>query len=243
MENIVLITGASGTIGASIARLLNKKGYPLALHYHNNGEGAGRLASEFLPDGAPYITVCADVSDEKSVEAMFRDIERRLGKVSILINNAGLALPQKLFSTCTTAEYEAVFDVNVRGAMLCSKACIPSMTARRNGCIINIASIWGLVGASCEVIYSASKAALIGFTKSLAKELLPTEVRVNCIAPGLVLSEMNAHLSDEELAAACIEQLRGLPIPPNDVAEACAYLVEAKSVTGQVLSIDGGASL
>lgn len=239
MKNVVLITGASGAIGGGIARLLHKDGYPLALQYNSNGEAIEHLCSELNAE-TPYLSVKADISDETEVNAMFDSIETRLGRVCTLINCAGIALQQKLLTDCTAEEYHSVFDVNVLGTLLCSRQAIPNMVSNREGCIINLSSVWGLVGGSCEVIYSASKAAVIGLTKALSRELAHSNIRVNCIAPGFVLSNMNAHLSTDEVESIRCETPLQRLITPEDIGEAVRYIMSAEAVTGQILSIDGG---
>ncbi|MDO4543674.1 MAG: SDR family NAD(P)-dependent oxidoreductase [Clostridia bacterium] len=243
MNNVVLLTGASGAIGTEIATLLHEKGYPLALHYHKNREGIDELFKHFRGEGAPYIAVQADISSESEIVAMAEEVRQRIGHVSILINNAGIALPQQVLNCCSSQDFDRVFDINVRGSVLLTRECIPHMLPYKDGCIINISSVWGLVGASCEVIYSASKAAVIGFTKALAKELAPSNIRVNCIAPGFVLSPMNAHLSTEDVQSFIESTPLQRSVEARAVAEGVAYFVEATSVTGQILSIDCGASL
>ena len=170
---------------------------------------------------------------------MFSEIFRLYNKIDVLVNNAGISYVGVIQDT-TAAEWDKIFGVNVRGAFLCSRAVTDRMIGAGGGSIINISSIWGEVGASCEVAYSASKAALIGFTKALSKELAPSGVRVNCISPGVIDTSMNAHLTQEELEE-LIEQIPAGRIGTGeDVAKACAYLAEAQYVTGVVLPVGGG---
>lgn len=181
----------------------------------------------------------ADVSDEAQVRDMFSEIFRLYNKIDVLVNNAGISYVGVIQDT-TAAEWDKIFGVNVRGAFLCSRAVTDRMIGAGGGSIINISSIWGEVGASCEVAYSASKAALIGFTRALSKELAPSGVRVNCISPGVIDTSMNAHLTQEELEE-LIEQIPAGRIGTgDDVAKACAYLAEAQYVTGVVLPVGGG---
>ncbi|MCL2696236.1 MAG: SDR family oxidoreductase [Clostridiales bacterium] len=255
-----LITGASGAIGAETGRALARAGYAIALHYHKNKETAEDLMRELgaLPPvgnadfpprggghngGRPALCVQANLADGAEVARMIATVEERLGTVSVLVNNAGVALPQALFTDCDAADYDRVFDVNVRGAMLVSRAVIPAMVRRGQGAIVNISSVFGVTGGSCEVIYSASKAAVIGFTKALAKELAPAGITVNCVAPGFVPSAMNAHLASEDVETIRLETPLQRLGTPADIAQAVAYLARAPFVTGQVLGVDGGAGI
>ncbi len=183
----------------------------------------------------------ADVSDKTEVEEMFRKAEQELGKISALVNNAGIA-EQILFSDITEEKWDRMFAVNVKGAYNCTQAVLPSMIHEKYGRIINVSSMWGISGASCEVHYSASKAALIGFTKALAKEVGLSGITVNCVAPGVIGTDMNAAISGEIL-----EELKeNTPLnrigTSEDVAEAILFLASDKAsfITGQTLSVDGG---
>ena len=183
----------------------------------------------------------ADVSDKTEVEEMFRKAEQELGKISALVNNAGIA-EQILFSDITEEKRDRMFAVNVKGAYNCTQAVLPSMIHEKYGRIINVSSMWGISGASCEVHYSASKAALIGFTKALAKEVGLSGITVNCVAPGVIGTDMNAAISREIL-----EELKeNTPLnrigTSEDVAEAILFLASDKAsfITGQTLSVDGG---
>lgn len=243
MKDIVLLTGASGAIGKVLARGLHNAGYPLVLQYNTNSEAIKKLFDDLSKDDTPLLCVKADLTHQSDVENLFSVAKSKLGHVSILINNAGVALPQKLLSDCTMAEYDSVFDVNVRGTILCCKYAIPDMVSSQRGCIINISSVWGLIGGSCEAIYSASKAAVIGLTKSLAKELAPSLVRVNCIAPWFVPSKMNSCLSDSQIDSLRADIPLGKLISAEDVLLAAEYLINADNVTGQTMSVDGGYSI
>lgn len=242
MNNVVLITGASGTIGSALTLGFAKAGYRLALQYNSNESQAKALAHELDLLSVPYLFYKADIKDEQQVIAMHQAVLKRLGKVDILINNAGVALEQKLLSDCTVVEYYKVFDVNVLGTMLCVKHFSADMVSKQNGCIINISSIWGLIGGSCEAIYSASKAAVIGLSKALSQELAPSNIRVNCIAPGMILSKMNSHLTADEIESFVSSTPLGRVIKPEEVFDAALYLCNAKSITGQTICVDGGLS-
>ena len=235
-----LITGASGAIGSEIARALAGLDYAVALHYHRNKEAVTALFAELKEAGFQALCVRADLRHAVDVNRMAAMIHERLGKVSALVNNAGAALPQRLLTDCSEADYEYVFDVNMRGVVHCTKAVIPDMLALGQGAIVNISSVFGVVGGSCEVLYSASKAAVIGFSKALAKELAPSDIRVNCVTPGFVPSAMNTHLSPEAVELLRQETPLQCLGTPDDVAQAVCYLIQAPFVTGQVIGVDGG---
>lgn len=227
----VWITGGTRGIGAATAKLFYGKGYRVAVSFSSNQKEADRFQAEH-----PHILVVqGDVSDSEQVQKMVNQI----GKVDILINNAGIA-QQKLFDTITEAEWDRMFDVHVKGAFLCTQAVLPHMIHQKAGSIINLSSIWGLTGASCEVHYSAAKGALTAMTKALAKELGPSNIRVNCVAPGVIDTDMCAHLTEEEKQELCEETPLGRLGTPQDVAEAVYYLATAEFITGQIISPNGG---
>lgn len=236
---IALVTGASGVIGGACAKALAQKGYALALQYHDRPERAQALVNS-LPAGTPLLLQAADITREKDVTELFRAIETRLGRIDLLVNCAGIALPQKVLLDVTEEEMDRVYTVNVKGAMLLTKAAIPHMLRKEGGSMVHISSLWGLTGGSCEAVYSASKGALNSFVKAMAKELAPAHVRVNAVAPGLVPSPMNAALTEKDLDVFRQDTPLGELITPEQVAEAVCYLVDAKMVTGQILSVDGG---
>ena len=236
---IALVVGASGVIGGACARTLAKKGYALALQYNTHPEGVQALLKS-LSDESPLLLCPADITREKDVTALFKAIETRLGHIDLLVNCAGVALPQKVLTDVNEAEMDRVYAVNVKGAMLLTRAAIPHMLQKGGGAIVHISSLWGIVGGSCEAVYSASKGALNSFVKAMAKELAPSHIRVNAVAPGLVPSPMNASLSEQDLDAFRQETPLGRLVTPEHVAEAVGYLAEADMVTGQILSVDGG---
>ena len=237
MKKTALITGASRGIGAEIAREFAKAGYNVVVNYFKNREKAEALAKEI--GGTAF---CADVSDFSQAEKMIKEAEKNFGTVDVLVNNAGVALPQKLLVDTTEVEWNRLFDVNVKGAFNCTKTVLDGMITKHSGSIINISSVWGVTGGSCEVAYSASKAAIIGFTKALAKELGPAGIRVNCVAPGVIDTDMNAHLSAEDIEALKEETPLGVTGTPSDVAKTVLFLASdsAKFITGQVITADGG---
>ena len=236
---IALVTGASGVIGGACARVLARKGYALALQYHTHPERAQALLQELSAE-APILLCPADITQDKDVTELFRAIETRLGHVDLLVNCAGVALPQKVLADVNETEMDLIYAVNVKGAMLLTKGTIPHMLQKGSGAIVHISSMWGITGGSCEAVYSASKGALNGFVKAMAKELAPSHIRVNAVAPGLVPSPMNASLSNQDLDAFRQETPLGRLVTPEQVAEAVCYLAEAGMVTGQILSVDGG---
>ena len=238
---IALITGASGGIGSAIAQRFAQSGYAVVLLYKSNPEQVKETARSF-PADTSYLCVYCDIQSQQSVDEMMLTVHQRLGKVSVLINCAGVALEQKVFSDSTDEEYERIFETNVHGMMRVTKACIDDLRSQQ-GAVINMSSVWGVVGGSCEVLYSSSKAAVIGFTKSLAKELAPCGVTVNCIAPGLIPTKMNAHLSKQDILEFAQDTPLGRVGTPDDVADAALYLAEAGFVTGQILCCDGGYSV
>ena len=241
MNKTVLVTGASGGIGSACARLFADKGYKVAVHCHKNKAAAEEITNELRSKGCEVFCVCADLSDEAQVKAMFAEIRNTLGAVEILVNNAGVA-QQKLFTDTTQSDYDFIFGANVLSAVNCSREALKDMIAAHSGSIVNISSMWGISGASCEVLYSASKAALIGFTKALAKEVGPSNIRVNCVAPGVVDTKMNANLSSEDIEILSDETPLCRIGKPEEIANAVAFLAtqDASFITGQVLSVDGG---
>ena len=236
---IALVAGSSGVIGSACARALAQKGYAVALQYHCHSERAQALLQE-ISDLAPVLILPADISQENDVSALFRAIETRLGHIDLLVNCAGIALPQKVLTDINEAEMDRVYAVNVKGAMLLTRAAIPHLLKKDGGAIVHVSSLWGITGGSCEAVYSASKGALNAFVKAMAKELAPSRIRVNAVAPGLVPSPMNATLSAQGLAAFREDTPLGQLVTPEQVAEAVCYLAEAEMVTGQILSVDGG---
>lgn len=238
MKKIALITGASGGIGSAIAKRFAQAGYAVALQFHTDRDSVEFLTQSF-PDNTEYLCLQCDLTDEESVQHLLNDLHRMFGKASVLVNCAGIALPQKLLTDTTDAEYQRVFDTNV-GSMIRLTRLISDDLRYNHGAIVNVSSMWGISGASCEVLYSASKAAVIGFTKALAKELAPSDVTVNAVAPGLIPTKMNARLSPDDLESFRSEIPLNRFGTPEDVADAVFFLANARYVTGQVLCCDGG---
>ncbi len=228
----VLVTGGVRGIGKSVALAFLKKGYRVCVTYSKDEENAALARSAGLE------VYKANVAEEKEVVALFQG----LGGVDILVNNAGVALVKQIQDT-TYEEYKKTLDINLGGAFLCSREAAKGMIDKKSGLIVNISSVWGEVGGSCESVYSASKAALVGFTKALAKELGWSGVRVNCISPGVIDTSMNARFSKEELAALQEEIPVGRMGTGEDVASAALFLEENEYVTGVDIPVNGGFSI
>ena len=228
----VLITGGVRGIGSAIAMAFLKKGYRVCAAYSKDEESAKKIAL------AGVETYRADVSNEDDVKGLFATI----GQVDVLVNNAGIALVKQI-QDVSYEEFNRLMSVNVGGAFLCSKEAAKGMIDRRDGLIVNISSVWGEVGGSCESVYSASKAALIGFTKALAKELGWSGVRVNCVSPGVIDTAMNARFSTEDMVALVDEIPMGRLGQGDDVAKAVLYLEENDYVTGVDIPVNGGFSI
>ena len=237
----VLITGASRGIGAAAARTFAQRGWKVALNYNTSREKALALAEELRREGGTVLPVAADVADRSQVDRMMEEVRQALGDPELLINNAGIS-QQVLFTDLSEADWDRMFDVHVKGCFHCCQAVLPAMIRRRQGQIINISSMWGQVGGSCEVHYSAAKAAVIGLTKALAKEVGPSHIRVNCVAPGVIDTEMNGHLSPADLDALREETPLETIGTPQDVADLLLFLASdsARFITGQVIAPNGG---
>ena len=241
MNKTVLITGASKGIGAATAIRFAEKGYNVVMNYNNSVQSALILQKSLSESGFKVIAYQANVRNKIDVDLMVKETIDRFGGIDILINNAGIA-SQGLFTELSEIEWNEVLDVNLNGTFNCCQAVLPHMINKKSGCIINISSMWGQVGASCEVAYSAAKAGVIGLTKALAKEVGPSGIRVNCIAPGLIETGMNQELTLEDVAAIVDETPLGRIGATNDVAAASLFLAsdEASFITGQVLGVNGG---
>lgn len=236
LAKTVLITGASRGIGAATAEIFADNGYNVIINYNKNHERAKQIASK---TGGNLIQ--ADVSDIAQTEKMIDSIISEYGKIDVLVNNAGISVTGT-FDSISDEDARRLFDVNIFGTFNCTKLVLPHMLRRKYGKIINVSSMWGQVGASCEVHYSASKAAVIGFTKALAKEVGPSGITVNCVSPGFISTDMTACYTKEEVNAICEEIPVGRTGSPYEVAQAVFYLAseQASYITGQVLGINGG---
>ncbi|SDM83505.1 elongation factor P 5-aminopentanone reductase [Acetanaerobacterium elongatum] len=241
MPKTALVTGASRGIGAAVAIKLAQEGFCVAVNYLHSEARAQDVVRSIRLNGGQAAAFHADVSDKAQVDAMVGRIKAQFGGIDVLINNAGIA-QQKLFTDITAEEFNRMLGVNLCGMFYSAQAVLPHMIHRKAGNIVNISSIWGITGASCEVHYSAAKAGVIGFTKALAKELGPSGIRVNCIAPGVIATEMNGALDEQTIAVLKEETPLGTLGSAEDIAQAAAFLVSdnAGFITGQVLSPNGG---
>ena len=241
MERVALVTGSSRGIGRAIASELARTGYSVCINYIRHREAAESLASELAAAGCRTITVQADVADGEAVAEMVCRTERELGHISLLVNNAGIA-GQAQFQDITDEMWNRYLAVNLSGARNTIQAVLPHMISEKAGCIVNISSIWGLRGASCEVAYACTKAGIIALTRSLAMELGPSHIRVNCVAPGVIQTDMVQVLGEETLRDLAEQTPLGRLGTPEDIAHAVAFLASDKAsfLTGQVLTADGG---
>ena len=233
-----LVTGGSRGIGRAICLEFARAGYDVAFCWSKDEAGAEETARLVAETGAGALSFRCDVSDEAQVQAMFGQI---FG-LSVLVNNAGIALYKQVQDT-SFAEWKKVFSVNADGAFLCTRAALPKFLQRGGGSIVNITSVWGEAGGSCEAAYSASKAALIGFTKACAKEFAPSGIRVNCLSCGFIETEMNARLSRAEREAFFADVPLGRAGTPEEAAAAVRFLAESRYITGEVLRVNGGMHL
>ena len=237
MRHSVLITGASRGIGRACAIAFAKAGYRVGINYRNSQREAESLVDEINSSGGSAACYRADVAEPAALKCMFDEF----GHTDVLINNAGISC-DGLLTELSAEQWSRCFDVNVSGAFHCCKLVLPQMISDRSGCILNVSSMWGRTGASCEVAYSAAKAAIIGFSKALAKEVGPSNVRVNCVAPGVIDTTMNAQLSSSDINALREETPLMRIGTPEDVANVLLFLASdaASFITGQVLGVDGG---
>lgn len=237
----VLITGASRGIGAETARLFAENHDFVFINYYHSKEKAEELYDKFKKKNLYAEMVQADVSDSEQVNFMFREIEKNHGGIDILINNAGIA-QTKLFTDITNEDWHKMIDSNLSSVFYCCRAALPYMIRQKYGRIINISSMWGQIGGSCEVHYSAAKAGIIGLTKALANEEGLSGITVNCIAPGVIKTDMTANLSEEDFQALAQETPVNQIGTPHDIARVAFFLAERASdfITGQVIGVNGG---
>lgn len=231
-----LVTGGTGGIGEAICRNLAEDGYYVIINYRTAHDKASILANELKSEA-----VCFDVSNKNSVNNIKKIICEKYGSIDLLVNNAGVS-DIGLFTHISDDSSERIIDINLKGTMNCSRSFLPEMINKKSGCIVNISSMWGQCGASCEVDYSASKAGIIGFTKALAKEVAISGIRVNCVAPGFILTDMNNSFSNEDLQLIKDDIPLGFFGKPNHVADAVSFLASDKAeyITGHILSVNGG---
>lgn len=241
MRKVAFVTGGSRGIGRAVAVRLAAEGYAVGIGYLQSQKQAELLAKELRLQGTDALAVQGDVADREAITAAIHLAEASLGPVDVLVNNAGIA-EQRQFQDISEDFWHRIFSVNVDGAFHTIQAVLPHMIHEKAGSIINISSIWGQRGASCETAYSASKAALIGLTRSLAMELAPSGIRVNCVAPGVILTDMVKVLGEETLELLAQQTPLGRLGTPEDIARITAFLAGdgASFITGQVVTADGG---
>ena len=241
MSKTVIITGASKGIGAATAILFARKGYNVVLNFNQSYQSVKLLSSSLSGQGYKVFTVKADVSNKLETDFLINETISRFGSLDVLINNAGISITAPI-NEMDTYDSDRIFDVNLKGVYNCCKSAVDRMISQKSGKIINISSIWGQVGASCEVAYSAAKAGVIGLTKALAKELAPSGITVNAISPGIIDTSMNAGLTVEELNEFVSQVPLGRIGSPDEIAAAAFFLAseDADYITGQVLGVNGG---
>ncbi len=239
VNKVVVVTGGSRGIGAQIVKTLANENYKVILNYNNSKEQAEKIQQELLEQGKEIEIIKADVSKREETEKLIQFAINKFNKIDVLINNAGIS-QEGLFTDVTEEEWQKIINTNLNSVFYCNQQALKYMIQEQQGCIINISSIWGEAGASCEVAYSTTKAAINGMTKALAKEVGPSNIRVNAIAPGIIDTDMNRNLTNEEL-----EQIKE-QIPLNkigkalDIAKCVKWLIEDEYTTGQIISINGG---
>lgn len=235
----VIVTGGSRGIGAAIVKELALKKYNVVLNYNKSEKEAEKIKEELKEKDINIEIFKADVSDKKQAKELIEFTLNKFKNIDVLINNAGID-QIKPFMEITENDWNTMFKINLNSVFNCTQEALKNMIHNKKGCIINISSIWGITGASCEVHYSASNAAIDGMTKALAKELGPSNIRVNSIAPGLVNTEMNKELSKEDLAELKKEIPLGRIAQPEEIAKSVEWLIEDEYVSGQIISVNGG---
>ena len=239
MKKTIIVTGGSRGIGAAIVNLLAREDYNIVLNYNKSEEIAKKMQEEFTSQGKNVEIFKADVSKREEVKKLVQFAIEKFGKIDVLINNAGIS-QTKLFTDITDEDWNNMINTNLNSVFYMSQEAVPYMIHEKQGCIINISSIWGMVGASCEVHYSVAKAGVDAMTKSLAKELGPSNIRVNSIAPGIIDTDMNKYLSEEELESIKEEIPLGKIGDTLSIAKCAKWLIEDDYTTGQIISINGG---
>lgn len=239
MAKTIIVTGGSRGIGAGIVKLLAEEDNNIVLNYNKSEENAKKIQKEYTDLGKNVEIFKADVTKREEVRRLVEFTIQKYKKIDVLINNAGIS-QSKLFTEVTDEEWRYVIDNNLTSVFYMSQEVVPHMIQQQSGCIINISSIWGMVGSSCESVYSVSKAGVDGLTKALAKELGPSHIRVNSIAPGLIDTQMNQDLSEEVLEEIKEETPLGKIGTPEDIAKCVKWLIEDEFTTGQIISINGG---
>ena len=235
----VIVTGGSRGIGAAIVKELAKEKYNVVLNYNNSEEAAKKIQKELQEENIKIEIFKADVSKGEEVKKLVKFTIEKYKDIDVLINNAGID-QIKPFMDITNEDWNNIMQVNLNSVFYCCQEALENMLHNKKGCIINISSIWGRIGASCEVHYSASKAAIDGLTKALAKEMGPSNIRVNSIAPGIIETEMNNDLNKEDLQEIINQIPLGRVAKPEEIVKSIKWLIEDEYVTGQVISVDGG---
>ena len=238
-KKVVLVTGASRGIGRAIAKLLSNEGYIVIANFNKSEDAAESLKNELIGNGKEIEIYKADVSKRDEVEKMVEYIINKYGTIDVLVNNAGIDLV-KLFTDVSDEDWNYVINTNLYSTFVTSQIVLKEMINKKVGCIINISSIFGIIGASCESIYSISKAGMDALTKSLAKELALSNIRVNSIAPGLIDTDMNNDLSEEDIQNIEKEIPVGRIGKTEEVASAVLMLIENEYITGQIIEVNGG---
>jgi len=239
MAKTVIVTGGSRGIGATIVNLLAKENYNVVLNYNKSEEIAKKIQEEFTTLGKTVEIFKADVSKREEVKKLVEFTIKKFGKIDVLINNAGIS-QTKLFTEITDEDWSNMLDIDLNSVFYMTQEVVPYMIHEKEGCIINISSIWGMIGASCEVHYSVAKAGVDAMTKSLAKELGPSNIRINSIAPGIIDTDMNKYLSKKELEEIKEEIPLGKIGDTYSIAKCAKWLIEDNYTTGQIISINGG---
>lgn len=238
-NKVVLVTGGSRGIGAEIVKSLAQEGYKVILNYNKSEEAAKKIQQDLYEKGKSIEIFKADVSKREEAKKLIEFTIKKFGTIDVLINNAGIA-QMKLFTEITDADWNNLIQTNLNSVFYCTQEALTTMINKKSGCIINISSIWGVTGGACEVAYSTTKASINGFTKALAKEVGPSNIRVNAIAPGIIDTEMNKNLTKKDL-----EDIKSeIPLErigkTEEIAKCAKWLIEDNYTTGQIISINGG---
>lgn len=238
-NKVAIVTGGAKGIGAAIVKMLAKENYQVVLNYNKSEVEAMRIQEELIQQGKQIEIFKADVSKREEVKKLVQFALEKFQTIDILVNNAGIA-QEKLFTQITDEDWSIMLQNNLTSVFYCTQEVLQTMLAKKEGCIINISSIWGVTGGSCEVHYSVAKAGIDGMTKALAKELGPSQIRVNSIAPGAINTDMNKNLSKEEWE----ELKQEIPLErigkAEEIARCVKWLIEDTYTTGQVISVNGG---
>lgn len=239
MMSTAIVTGGAKGIGKAIVKEIAKKGINVVINYNTSKEQAEELQKELTDNGYKVEIYKADVSKRKETQELIKYTENKFGSIDILVNNAGID-QFKLFTDITDEDWNNMIQTNLTGTFYMTQEAVKSMIKTKKGCIINISSIWGITGASCEVAYSVSKAGIDGLTKSLAKELGPSNIRVNSIAPGAIITDMNKNFTNEEIEEINDQIPMGRFGTPEEIAKCVNWLIEDTYTTGQIISPNGG---